>query len=231
MNPTTGRFIVLEGIDGSGKSTQINLLRDWLPTSGLMPDGAQLVVTREPGGTALGCELRRLLLEERGELTPVLRAELLLMMADRAQHVEQVIRPALERGDWVLSDRFTGSTVAYQGYGRGVPLDLIRQLQDVATGGLRPDLVLWLDLPADVALKRLAASKVDRMDQEGKEFLERVAEGYRCQWDNSSNTEKWLWLWADRSQESIQTELRRVLQNEPWIHNEWTFFDLSKGKP
>ena len=213
MNPTTGRFIVLEGIDGSGKSTQINPLRDWLPTSGLMPDGARLIVTREPGGTALGRELRRLLLEERGELEPVPRAELLMMMADRAQHVEQVIRPALERGDWVLSDRFTGSTVSYQGYGRGVSLDLIRQLQDAATGGLRPDLVLWLDVPVDVVLKRLAASKMDRIDQEGKKFLERVAEGYRYQWHNSSNTEKWLCFLAESSRESLQAELRLALRD------------------
>lgn len=226
-----GRFIVLEGIDGSGKTTQIELLRDWLPTSGLMPDGARLLVTREPGGTLLGRELRRLLLEERGELTPVPRAELLMMKAARAQHVEQVIRPALDRGDWVLSDRFTGSTVAYQGYGRGVSLDLIRQLQDVATGALRPDLVLWLDLPADVALKRLAGSQQDRIDEEGKQFLERVADGYMRQWQDNSSTEKWLWLCANRSQESLQVELRRVLRYEPWIHNEWTFFDSSKGKP
>lgn len=209
-----GRFIVLEGIEGSGKTTQLNLLRDWLPTSGLMPEGARLVVTREPGGTLLGRELRRLLLEERGELEPVPQAELLMITADRAQHVEQVIRPALERGDWVLSDRFTGSTVAYQGYGRGVPLDLIRQLQDAATGDIRSDLVLWLDVPVDVALKRLAASKVDRIDQEGKEFLERVADGYHRQWQDNSSPEKWLSFLAVGSRESLQAELRRALQYE-----------------
>lgn len=223
-----GRFIVLEGIDGSGKTTQVELLQDWLPTSGLMPDGARLVTTREPGGTLLGRELRRLLLEERGELEPVPRAELLLMMADRAQHVEQVIRPALDRGDWVLCDRFTGSTVAYQGHGRGVPLDLIQQLQDAATGDIRPDLVLWLDVPVDVALRRLAGSQRDRIDEEGKEFLERVTEGYSCQWGSSSNREKWLCFLSEGSQESLQAELRRVLRKYITGIN---FFDLSKGKP
>jgi dTMP kinase len=173
-----GRFIVLEGIDGSGKTTQVERLRQWLPQSGLMPEGSQLVVTREPGGTALGRELRRILLEERGELTPKERAELLLMMADRAQHVAMVIEPALAAGHWVLCDRFSGSTEAYQGYGRGLPLQEIRELQSIATGDLKPDLVLCLLLPVGDAIRRIEERKQDRIDQEGNAFLIRVSYGY-----------------------------------------------------
>lgn len=173
-----GRFIVLEGIDGSGKTTQVERLADWLPQSGLMPEGSELVVTREPGGTALGRELRRILLEERGELTPGGRAELLLMMADRAQHVATVIEPALAAGHWVLCDRFSGSTEAYQGYGRGLPLQEIRELQAIATGTLKPDLVLWLYLPVDMAIERLEQRKQNRIDKQSKAFFRRVHRGY-----------------------------------------------------
>ena len=128
-----GRFLVLEGIDGCGKTTQIEALKAWLPASGLMPEGAQLLVTREPGGTALGQALRQMLLHPPGEAAPESTAELLLYAADRAQHVQQRIAPALAAGHWVLSDRFVGSTAAYQGYGRGLSLDLIDQLAAIAT--------------------------------------------------------------------------------------------------
>ena len=108
----TGRFIVLEGIDGCGKTTQIQHLVEWLPNSGLMPKGAAVVCTREPGGTPLGRSIRELLLHTADQEAPAPTAELLLYAADRAQHVETLIRPALERGDWVISDRFSGSTLA-----------------------------------------------------------------------------------------------------------------------
>ena len=111
----TGRFIVLEGIDGCGKTSQIKHLLEWLPNSGLMTKGAALVCTREPGGTPLGRSIRELLLYTANQKAPAPTAELLLYAADRAQHVETLIRPALERGDWVISDRFSGSTLAYQG--------------------------------------------------------------------------------------------------------------------
>ena len=113
----SGRFIVLDGIDGCGKSTQLDHLLGWLPGSGLMPAGAELISTREPGGTPLGRSVRELLLHTRAEQALAPTAELLLYAADRAQHVEHLIRPALERGDWVISDRFSGSTMAYQGHG------------------------------------------------------------------------------------------------------------------
>ena len=137
-----GRLLVLEGIDGCGKTTQLQQLSSWLPNSGLIPDGSQLVVTREPGGTALGASLRQLLLHPPTDADPGPTAELLLYAADRAQHVDRVIQPALERGDWVLSDRFTGSTMAYQGYGRGLDRELITDLERIATRGLSPDMTV-----------------------------------------------------------------------------------------
>jgi dTMP kinase len=176
--PARGRFIVLEGIDGCGKTTQLEALRQWLPSSGLMAPGAQLVVSREPGGTALGKALRELLLHPPGEAAPVPRAELLLYAADRAQHVETVLRPALERGDWVLCDRFTGSTAAYQGYGRGLDLGLIDTLSDIATGDLRADLTLWLDVSLAESCRRRGGQLADRIEGEGVVFLGRVADGF-----------------------------------------------------
>ncbi len=173
-----GRFLVLEGIDGCGKTTQLAALGQWLPRSGLMPEGSALVVTREPGGTPLGQALRQLLLHPPGEAAPVSRAELLLYAADRAQHVEQTIRPALAAGHWVLSDRFSGSTAAYQGYGRGLPLALIEQLEQVATSGLQPDLTLWLDLPLALSRQRRDGRADDRIEAAGDAFLAAVARGF-----------------------------------------------------
>ncbi|KKZ15152.1 MAG: thymidylate kinase [Candidatus Synechococcus spongiarum 142] len=172
-----GRFLVVEGIDGSGKSSQVERLRHWLPRSRLMPAGARLLVTREPGGTPLGKQLYPILLNR--QLTVHSRAELLLFAADRAQHVEAQIRPALNAGHWVLSDRFSGSTVAYQGYGRGCSLELIHTLEQVATGGLTPDLTLWLDLPPQQARARKSPSPQDRFEGAGLDFTERVAHGFQ----------------------------------------------------
>jgi len=173
-----GRFVVLEGIDGCGKSTQIEALRRWLPTSGLLATGAELLVTREPGGTALGAALRQLLLHPPGEAAPEPMAELLLYAADRAQHVEQCIRPALAAGHWVLSDRYSASTAAYQGYGRGLDLARIAQLEELATGGLAPDLTLWLELPLAESLRRRGERTADRIEASGEAFLQRVIEGF-----------------------------------------------------
>ena len=128
-----GHLIVLEGIDGCGKSTQIRHLANWLPISGLMPPGAKLHTTREPGGTSLGQALRHLLLNPPGEQSPNPITELLLYAADRAQHITQFIYPKLQKGDWIISDRFSGSTLAYQGYGRQLDLQIIRQLETIAT--------------------------------------------------------------------------------------------------
>ena len=173
-----GRFVVLEGIDGSGKTTQLEALAAWLPTSGLLPEGATVLCSREPGGTALGQALRQLLLHPPDGTAPCPSAELLLYAADRAQHVETVIRPALTAGEWVLSDRFTGSTAAYQGDGRGLPSLRIAELERIATGGLAPDLTLWLDLPLAESLRRRGHRPADRIEASGEAFLARVAEGF-----------------------------------------------------
>ncbi|MEB3325012.1 MAG: dTMP kinase [Cyanobacteriota bacterium] len=174
-----GRLVVLEGIDGCGKTTQIEALRHWLPLSGLMPPAAEVVVTREPGGTAFGQALRDLLLHPPADQVPAERAELLLYAADRAQHVVERIEPSLAAGHWVLSDRFTGSTAAYQGHGRGLPLEAIRQLEQFATDGLRPDLTLWLDVPLEEALQRRRHRGMDRIEAEGEAFLQRVLTGFQ----------------------------------------------------
>jgi dTMP kinase len=175
---TRGLFVVLEGIDGCGKTTQLQALRQWLPNSGLMAPGARLVVSREPGGTALGQALRELLLHPPQGVQPLPRAELLLYAADRAQHVEALLLPALKAGDWVLCDRFTGSTAAYQGYGRGLPLALIDTLESLATGGLQADLTLWLDVSLAESRRRRGGRPADRIEAAGEAFMSRVADGF-----------------------------------------------------
>ena len=171
-----GAFVTFEGADGSGKSTQLRRF-----AARLAARNVPHVVTREPGGTAAGLEIRRLVLEPRiPAIVP--DAELLLYAADRAQHVREVILPAIAGGLVVLCDRFTDATVAYQGYGRGLDLEIIQRLNDIATGGLQPDLTLVFDLDVDEALGRLAArADVEvptRFDLEKRDFHARVREGY-----------------------------------------------------
>lgn len=180
-----GKLIVLEGIEGGGKSTQLKRLYQWLlshPRLHILQEQGQIgevVITREPGGTELGAVLRQVLLKPDPSLAIAARAELLLYAADRAQHVEQVIRPALARGNWVLCDRFIDSTVAYQGYGRGLDLGLIEQLNQIATGGLVPDLALWLRLEAAAGLARTRQrGERDRMEQADLAFHQRVQRGF-----------------------------------------------------
>lgn len=199
-----GRFLVLEGIDGCGKTTQLEALRRWLAESGVMPPGVDLVVTREPGGTALGAELRRLLLHPPADSRPASLTELLLYAADRAQHVRQRILPALESGHWVLCDRYVGSTAAYQGHGRGLSTAIIRQLEQIATGGLDADLTLWLDLPPAVAAQRRSHRPADRIEAGGSEFLERVAEGFA----RLAAERGWQRIEADRPPERVTADCR-----------------------
>ncbi len=181
----SGKLLVFEGVEGCGKSTQIERLHLALQRSDriqtLQQQGliAKTLTTREPGGTELGLEMRRLLLGYAGAAPMASRAELLLYAADRAQHVEEVIKPALAEGCWVLCDRFIDSTVAYQGYGRGLDLALIDQLNQVATGGLVPDLTLWLRLDAETGLARTRQrGAADRMEQADLAFHRRVQQGF-----------------------------------------------------
>jgi dTMP kinase len=167
MMVARGRFIVLEGGEGCGKSTQAELLAAHL--------GAEL--TREPGGTEIGERIRNLLLDR--ELEPLdARAELMLMLAARAQHVSERIRPWLEAGRDVVCDRFAGSTLAYQGFGRGLPLAAVAAANDLGCAGLAPDLVVLLDLPAELGAARRVEPD-DRFEKEDRAFFDRVAKGFR----------------------------------------------------
>lgn len=182
-----GKLIVFEGGEGSGKTTQAKRLYDWLSESKtaeaqlFKTKFAGIKLTREPGGTALGKQIRQLLLTERSpnEAPIMSRTELLLYAADRAQHVEETLVPWLEEGFCVLCDRFTDSTVAYQGYGRQLDLQLIHQLNQVATGGLKSDLTLWLNVSPEVGLARMRQrGQADRMEQAGSAFHQRVRDGF-----------------------------------------------------
>lgn len=166
-----GKFITLEGIDGAGKSTHLGWLVDFLRQRGL-----SVVQTREPGGTQLGEKLRELLLTEPMHL----ETEALLMFAARREHLERVIWPALERGDWVVCDRFTDASFAYQGGGRGLAYDKLQQLEAWVQGGFQPDLTLLFDLPVAVAMQRMAgaARQLDRFEREKTDFHERVRAAY-----------------------------------------------------
>jgi dTMP kinase len=166
-------FVVVEGIEGSGKSTLLQGL-----VERLRMDGRDLVVTREPGGTATGNAIRTIFLDRTLNIDAL--TEALLVNAARAQHVAEVIRPALDAGRLVLCDRFTASTLAYQGYGRGFDLAALQRLCDEATGTLQPDLVFLLDLPVDVAHKRMVerSYQLDRIESEDAAFHERVRQGY-----------------------------------------------------
>ena len=173
-----GRFITFEGGEGCGKSTQVVRLAAALESRGI-----KVLLTREPGGTRLS-ELIRTLLKDEAEDPPVDRAELLLFLAARAQLVRNVIAPALEAGTWVISDRFSDSTVAYQGYGRGLPVDFVRQANDFACEGLRPDLTFLLDLDPETAERRMRGreaatnTSADRIERAGSGFHARLRKGF-----------------------------------------------------
>ncbi|MGB7541335.1 MAG: dTMP kinase [Burkholderiales bacterium] len=166
-----GKFITLEGIDGAGKSTHLNGIAEFLRQR-----GREVVVTREPGGTPLGEKLRALILSQRMHI----ETEALLMFAARREHLARVVVPALATGRWVISDRFTDATYAYQGSGRGLSKAKIAALEQWVQEGLQPDLTLVFDVPVEVARRRLSAnpSELDRFEREGQEFFERVRAGY-----------------------------------------------------
>lgn len=179
-----GKLIVFEGVEGCGKTTQLRRSQQWLVDSGwqalLQAKGClqHLVTTREPGGTALGLQVRQLLLEPSTEVMQS-RTELLLYAADRAQHVEGYLKPQLHQGALLLCDRYTDSTIAYQGYGRGIDLNLIAQLNAIATDGLESDLTLWLDLDVATGLARTRQrGTIDRIEQADLSFHQRVQQGF-----------------------------------------------------
>jgi len=167
------KFITIEGTEGVGKSTNVAFVREWISARQI-----PLVVTREPGGTPLAEEIRGMLLSRREELmNPT--AELLLAFAARAQHLDKVIKPALAEGKWVLSDRFTDSTYAYQGAGRGLDKDLILTLENIVQGDLRPDLTILLDIDVSIGLERARQrGELDRFEVETIAFFEKVRAGY-----------------------------------------------------
>lgn len=168
-------FITVEGIEGSGKTTQVALL-----AAALEKRGYRICVTREPGGTALGVRLREILLHDKLGISRL--AELYLILADRAEHVERTLRPALERGEIVLCDRFSDSTLAYQAYGRGLGLDVVRPVEAAARSGLSPGLTFLLDCSPAVGLdrtrRRRGAAETDRFESEAESFHERVRRGF-----------------------------------------------------
>lgn len=169
----TAKFLTIEGTEGVGKSTNIAFIQAFFAKRNI-----PLLITREPGGTPLAEELRALLLAKRDEpFEPT--AELLTVFAARAQHIAQVIKPALAAGTWVLSDRFTDATYAYQGYGRGLDIDLIERLESMVQGELRPNLTLLLDIDVEQGLARAQArAELDRFESEHIAFFERVRKGY-----------------------------------------------------
>jgi len=174
-----GRFITFEGGEGCGKSTQVRRLAE-----ALREKGVEVLLTREPGGTWLAEEIRRLIKDQSTE-TPCDRTELLLFLAARAQLVRNVIRPALRAGTWVVSDRFSDSTIAYQGYGRGLPLDMVRAMNEFSCEGLKPDLTLFLDVLPETARarrqdrERVTQTEADRIERAGEAFHARLREGFR----------------------------------------------------
>jgi len=199
-------FITLEGPEGSGKTTQIQLLAGWL-----REQGYEVVLTREPGGTDIGDQIRAVLHDPRNTAMGA-TAEILLYSADRAQHVAECIRPALADGKVVVSDRYYDSTLAYQGYGRGLDLEMLRTITAFATGGLKPDLTLYLDIAPEEGLQRRQAGgeEWNRLDAETLEFHQRVRAGYMELIEQEP--ERWVVIDAVRALEEVQEKIRAKVQ-------------------
>lgn len=200
-----GRFVVLEGIEGAGKSTHTAFLAGWLRQRGIT-----VVAAREPGGTALGERLRGILLDPEVTAMPPL-AELLLMFAARSASLKEVILPALDNGCWVICDRFVDSSYAYQSYGRGIPLDYVEALEGQVLGGLRPDLTILLDAPAHLGLSRKADPQGgDRFERESLEFFERVRAGYLER--AALGGDAYRIVDASKSMEEVRTDLKDAVR-------------------
>lgn len=197
------KFITFEGVDGAGKSTHLNWFAETLRQRGL-----DVLVTREPGGTPLGERLRDILLNQPMHA----ETEALLMFAARLEHIEQVIKPALKRGTWVVSDRFSDASFAYQGGGRGVPLDKLEQLEHWVHADLQPDLTLLFDIPVEIARQRLSNNvTLDRFEQEKGSFFEKVRQAYldRCK----KNPQRFALINAAQSPEKVKADLERIVSS------------------
>lgn len=199
-----GKFITIEGSEGVGKTTNVAFIQAWIEEQGL-----EYVVTREPGGTPLGEKIRGLLLARGSEALDDY-AELLLIFAARAQHLATVIKPALARGAWVLCDRFTDATYAYQGGGRGIANESIAVLETLLQGSLRPDLTVILDLPPELGLARVRArGELDRFEREQLNFFQRVRAAYLAR--AATDAERYRVIDVARSLPEVQTDLEREL--------------------
>ena len=195
------KFITFEGVDGAGKSTHLDWFADMLRQRGI-----DLLVTREPGGTPVGERLREILLNQPMHA----ETEAMLMFAARREHVEQVIRPALRRGTWVISDRFSDASFAYQGGGRGVPLNKLEQLEQWVHGDLQPDLTLLFDLPIEVARQRLSNNvSLDRFEQERSEFFERVRQAYLAR--AAKTPQRFAVIRAEKTMDEVKLELTKIV--------------------
>lgn len=204
-------FITFEGPEGSGKSTQIRLLAEFMRARGLSVE-----VVREPGGTPIGDQVRHVLHDTANTaMSP--EAEVLLYSASRAQLVSQRIRPSLAAGRVVLCDRYADSTMAYQGYGRGLDLGMLAALTEIATGGLKPDLTLLLDLDVSAGLsrRRVRGEEMNRLDLEAVAFHERVREGYRLL--ANADPERWVRIQADRPVDVVAADIREAVLARLWI--------------
>ncbi|MGE3975211.1 MAG: dTMP kinase [Bdellovibrionales bacterium] len=208
-------FIVFEGLDGAGKSTLIQKLKDHLSHSNIMSK-----ISREPGGTSIGEEVRKILLRTDAE-TPVPTCELLLYEAIRAQHVQTVIKPTLEKGHWVLCDRFAASTIAFQAAGRSIDMKDVEWLNQFATGGLKPDLYILIDVTNDLSFMRLqkriqtTGQAADRFESEKKEFHEKVRQGYlKLAQEEASH---WLVLDGAQDPQQLFDVTLKYLRSKKWL--------------
>lgn len=197
------KFITFEGVDGAGKSTHL----EWFANT-LRQRGIDLLVTREPGGTPLGERLRELLLNHAMHA----ETEALLMFAARREHVEQVIRPALRRGTWVISDRFSDASFAYQGGGRGVALEKLEQLETWVHSDLQPDLTLLFDIPIEIARLRLANNiSLDRFEHEQDSFFEKVRQAYLAR--SQKSPARFAIIHAEKTREEVQVNLEKIISS------------------
>ena len=205
-----GKFIVLEGIDGCGKTTQITELYKWLPKSGLINKNRTLIKTREPGGSILGREIRDMILNNNKSNSPSILTELLLYSADRAEHISKVILPALQSGNWIISDRFSGSTLAYQGYGREISIDIITKLENIVCQNIRPDITFFLDISPEESILRRRNKVEDRIESEGLEFLKKVNHGFKL----IAQENNWEIIKASEDLNSIAQQIQTSLINK-----------------